>query len=48
MLLIFGGLPGCGKSTLGSHLAPELRAMHLRIDTIEQAMLRGRPTDLRT
>lgn len=27
MLLIFGGLPGCGKSTLGSHLAPELRAM---------------------
>src|ERR1051325_4434191 len=38
MLYIFGGLPGTGKSTLSQHLAREQRAVHLRIDTIEQAL----------
>ncbi len=38
MLYIFGGLPGTGKSTLSQHLARELNAVHLRIDTIEQAL----------
>jgi predicted kinase len=38
MLYIFGGLPAAGKSTLSLRLAQYLRVMHLRIDTIEQAM----------
>ena len=38
MLYIFGGLPGTGKSTLAQRLAREQRAVHVRIDTIEQAM----------
>ena len=38
MLYIFGGLPGTGKSTLSRQLAQRLSAVHLRIDTIEQAI----------
>jgi predicted kinase len=38
MLYIFGGLPGTGKSTLAQRLARDRRAVHLRIDTIEQAL----------
>ena len=38
MLYIFGGLPGTGKTTLARHLARVTNAMHLRIDTIEQAL----------
>ncbi len=38
MLYICGGLPGTGKSTLSQQLAQERRAVHLRIDVIEQAM----------
>ncbi|MCW3051659.1 MAG: kinase [Chthonomonadales bacterium] len=38
VLYIFGGLPGTGKSTLSRHLALRIRAVHLRIDTIEQAL----------
>lgn len=37
-LFIFAGLPGSGKTTLAQHLAADLRAVHLRIDTIEQAL----------
>ena len=37
-LFIFAGLPGSGKTTLAQHLAAELKAVHLRIDTIEQAL----------
>jgi predicted kinase len=40
MLYIFAGLPGVGKSALSRELARQRRAVHLRIDTIEQA-LRG-------
>ena len=37
-LVVLGGLPGTGKSTVASVLARRIGAMHLRIDTIEQAM----------
>ena len=38
LLIVLGGLPATGKSMLAAHLARELRAIHLRVDTIEQAM----------
>ncbi len=38
MLIALGGLPGVGKSTLATLLARRIGAVHLRIDTIEQAM----------
>src|SRR5262249_12106203 len=38
MLIVFGGLPATGKSTLARALAQERQAVYLRIDTIEQAL----------
>ena len=38
MLIALGGLPGVGKSTLAKSLSRRIRAVYLRIDTIEQAM----------
>lgn len=38
MLIIFGGLPGTGKSTIGKKLAEKINAVYLRIDSIEQAI----------
>ena len=38
MLIVLGGLPGAGKSTVAMLLAERVGAVHLRIDTIEQAM----------
>ena len=38
MLIALGGFPGVGKSTLATLLARRIGAVHLRIDTIEQAM----------
>lgn len=46
MLVIFGGLPGAGKTTIARELARQIGAMHLRIDSIEQAIrncVRGLP-----
>jgi predicted kinase len=37
-LILLGGLPGTGKSTVAAPLARELHAAYLRIDTIEQAL----------
>jgi predicted kinase len=39
MLIVLGGLPGVGKSTIAAMLACRLGATYLRIDTIEQALL---------
>lgn len=38
ILYVFSGLPGAGKSTLAQALARRLRAVYIRIDTIEQAL----------
>lgn len=41
MLIVIGGLPGTGKTTLARLLAARIDAVHLRIDTIEQAIVRS-------
>ncbi|MGW5653817.1 AAA family ATPase [Streptomyces humi] len=41
MLIVIGGLPGTGKTTLARLLAARIGAVHLRIDTIEQAIVRS-------
>jgi predicted kinase len=38
MLIILGGLPGVGKTTVARELARELGAVHVRIDSIEQTI----------
>jgi predicted kinase len=43
MLIVFAGLPATGKTTLARELARQLKAVHLRIDTIECALREGLP-----
>ncbi|MFT4181181.1 MAG: AAA family ATPase [Rhizobium sp.] len=38
MLVIFGGLPGSGKTTIAQALAKRLKGVYVRVDTIEQAL----------
>lgn len=38
MLIIFGGLPGVGKTTISKALASRLKAVYLRVDTVEQIL----------
>jgi predicted kinase len=38
MLIIFGGRSGVGKTTISKELARQLGAVHVRIDSIEQAI----------
>ena len=38
MLIIFGGLPGVGKTAIAAGLARVIDALYLRIDSIEQAI----------
>lgn len=40
-LIILSGLPGSGKTTLARAIAKQTGALHLRIDTIEQALIRS-------
>lgn len=46
MLVIFGGLPGTGKTTVAKALARALGATYLRIDTIEQAIRQASGRDV--
>jgi predicted kinase len=38
LLIVFGGLPGVGKTAIAVELARLIGALHLRIDSIEQAI----------
>lgn len=38
VLIVFGGLPGVGKTTIARELARNIGAMYVRIDSIEQAI----------
>ncbi|MGH6939479.1 AAA family ATPase [Hypericibacter sp.] len=38
MLIVLGGLPGTGKTTIAREVAGRCRATYLRIDSIEQAV----------
>lgn len=38
MLIIFGGLPGTGKTTISKEIAKRLKAVYLRVDTVEQTL----------
>lgn len=38
MLIVIGGLPGVGKTTIARELARQIAAVHVRIDSIEQAI----------
>lgn len=41
MLIILGGLPATGKTTTARCLARALAAVHVRIDSLEQALVRS-------
>jgi len=48
-LIVFGGLPGAGKTAIAREVARQLNAVYVRIDSIEQAIRAsgalGRPID---
>ncbi|CAB3760364.1 adenylylsulfate kinase [Burkholderia sp. MSh2] len=48
MLIVLGGLPGTGKTTVAQMLARKLAAVYLRMDTLEQAIkaCRGGQADI--
>ena len=45
LLIVFAGLPGVGKTSVARALARRIDAVHLRIDSIEQAIRAGAPPD---
>jgi hypothetical protein len=44
MIIIFGGLPGTGKTSIAKRLASRLQAVYLRLDSIEQTIRNDDPT----
>lgn len=48
MLIIFGGLPGTGKTTISKEVSKRIKAVYLKVDTIEQTLknLEGYPDSL--
>jgi len=40
VLIVFAGLPGSGKTTIARRLAQQTGATYLRVDSLEQAMVR--------
>jgi predicted kinase len=42
MLIVLGGLPATGKTTIARELAAAIGAVHVRVDSIEQAILESR------
>ncbi len=48
MLIVLGGLPATGKTTIARELARLIGAVHVRIDSIEQAISESRiaPTSI--
>ena len=40
LLIVLGGLPGVGKTTVARGIARDLSAVHVRIDTIEEVLRR--------
>jgi predicted kinase len=45
VLVVVGGLPATGKSTIAGHLAWQVRAPYLRVDRIEQAIVSYSPLE---
>jgi predicted kinase len=41
MLIVLSGLPGVGKTTIARELARALAAVHVRVDSIEEALRRA-------
>ncbi|MEU8849801.1 hypothetical protein AB0C70_27055 [Streptomyces sp. NPDC048564] len=41
MLIVIGALPATGKTTLARLPAAQIGGVHLRVDTIEQAIVRS-------
>ena len=45
VLIVLGGLPGTGKTTIARELTRQIDAVHVRIDSIEQTLRGSWPAD---
>ncbi len=46
LLIVLGGLPATGKTVIARGVARDLTAVHLRVDTIEEALRKAGVTDV--